>query len=151
MFSSIIFPMLSQKSPDPPPNSPTNPLPLFGPGVPLYLGRLPTQGALVLVPVPTVRDLWPWSGWFSASLINAVSSPVQLDWSSSCVPFTRGLKILWGVLWGLWGCPQTPCPRCVCAGNDLKEPILYFLFLLCLPFSLPLTASSFKIHSHFYF
>ena len=36
---------------------------------------------------------------FSASLINAVSGPARLDWSSSCVPLTRGLKIPWRVLW----------------------------------------------------
>jgi hypothetical protein len=39
VFSSITFPMLSQKSPTPsPPNSPTHPFPFFGPGVPLYWG-----------------------------------------------------------------------------------------------------------------
>jgi hypothetical protein len=39
IFSSITFPMLSQKSPIPsPPHFPTHPLPLFGPGVPLYWG-----------------------------------------------------------------------------------------------------------------
>jgi hypothetical protein len=37
--------------------------------------------------------------WFSASLINAVSGPARLDWSISCVPLTRGLKIPWRVLW----------------------------------------------------
>ena len=35
VFSSITFPMLSQKSP---PHSPTHPFPFFGPGVPLYWG-----------------------------------------------------------------------------------------------------------------
>jgi hypothetical protein len=38
VFSSIIFPMLSQKSPIPSPHSPTHPFPLFGPGIPLYWG-----------------------------------------------------------------------------------------------------------------
>jgi hypothetical protein len=38
VFSSITFPMLSLKSPIPSPHSPTHPLPLFGPGVPLYWG-----------------------------------------------------------------------------------------------------------------
>jgi hypothetical protein len=38
VFSSFTFPMLSQKSPIPTPNSPNHPLPLFGPGVPLYWG-----------------------------------------------------------------------------------------------------------------
>ena len=37
---------------------------------------------------------------FSASLINAVSDPVRLDWSRGCVPFTRGLMILLRVFWG---------------------------------------------------
>ena len=35
----------------------------------------------------------------SASLINAVSGPARLDWSSSCVPQTSGIKIPWWVLW----------------------------------------------------
>ena len=35
---------------------------------------------------------------FSASLINAVSGPPKLDWSRSCVPLSRGLKIPWMVL-----------------------------------------------------
>ena len=38
VFSSITFPMLSQKSPIPTPHSPTHPLPLFGTGIPLYWG-----------------------------------------------------------------------------------------------------------------
>jgi hypothetical protein len=39
VFSSITFPMLSQKSPTPScPHSPTHPFPFFGPGVPLYWG-----------------------------------------------------------------------------------------------------------------
>jgi hypothetical protein len=44
VFSSITFPMLSQKSP---PHSPTHPFPFFGPGVPLYWGikSLPDQWA----------------------------------------------------------------------------------------------------------
>jgi hypothetical protein len=51
---------------------------------------------------------------FSASLINAVSGPARLDWSSSCVPLTRGLKILWRVLWVAYGCHQTApkLPQC---------------------------------------
>ena len=36
----------------------------------------------------------------SASLVNAVSVPVGLDWSRSCVPHTRGLRILWVILCG---------------------------------------------------
>jgi hypothetical protein len=39
IFSSITFSMLSQKFPHTlPPNSPTQPFPIFGPGVPLYWG-----------------------------------------------------------------------------------------------------------------
>ena len=53
----------------------------------------------------------PGQAGFSASLINAFSGPEQLDWSSSCVPLTRGSKILWRVLWGPWECPQTPRPK----------------------------------------
>ena len=40
----------------------------------------------------------PGHAGFSASLINAVSGPAQLDWSRSCVPRTRGLKIPWMIL-----------------------------------------------------
>jgi hypothetical protein len=56
----------------------------------------------------TPKVPWCWCGLegtcapdqagFSASLINAVSGPARLDWSSSCVPLTRGLKIPWRVL-----------------------------------------------------
>jgi hypothetical protein len=39
IFTSITFPMLSQKTPHTvPPNSPTHPFPVFGPGIPLYWG-----------------------------------------------------------------------------------------------------------------
>jgi hypothetical protein len=78
--------------------------------------------------VPKVPQWWhepegtcePGQAGFSASLINAVSSPERLDWSRSCVPLTRGLKILWMVMWGPWGCLQTPRPRCPGAGVDWK-------------------------------
>jgi hypothetical protein len=80
--------------------------------------------------VPKVCRFWrrpegtcdPGQAVFSASLINAVSGPARLDWSSSCVPLTRGLKILWRVLCGPWGCLQTPRPRCIGAGADWKGP-----------------------------
>jgi hypothetical protein len=36
----------------------------------------------------------------SASLINAVSGLVRLDWSRHCVLLTRGLRIPWGILCG---------------------------------------------------
>ena len=57
---------------------------------------------------------------FSASLINAVSGPARLDWSSSCVPLTRGLKIPWQVLWVACGYPQTLSPSYPGAGGDQK-------------------------------
>ena len=42
----------------------------------------------------------PDQAGLSASLINAVSGPVQLDWSRRCFPFTRGLRIPWRILCG---------------------------------------------------
>jgi hypothetical protein len=42
----------------------------------------------------------PDQAGLSASLVNAVSGPALLDWSRRCVPFTRGLKILWEILYG---------------------------------------------------
>jgi hypothetical protein len=77
---------------------------------------------------PKVTQCWcgqegtcaPFQAGFSASLINAVSGPVKLDWSSSCVPHTRGLKIPWRVLWVPCGCLQTLRPSYPCAGGDQK-------------------------------
>jgi hypothetical protein len=60
------------------------------------VSRLCAQGYPVLT--LTGRDMWPWSGWFSVSLINAVSGPARLDWNRSCLPLTRGPKIMWRVL-----------------------------------------------------
>lgn len=49
------------------------------------------------------RTCDPFQAEFSASLINPVSDPARLDWSRSCIPLTRGLKIPWGILIGsLW-------------------------------------------------
>jgi hypothetical protein len=79
----------------------------------------------VLLLVPTGRTCDPSQAGFSASLINAVSGPVRLDWSNSCVPLTRGPEIPWRVLWGPWRCLQTLCPRFVGAGSDWKG-LLYF-------------------------
>jgi hypothetical protein len=42
----------------------------------------------------------PDQAMLSASLVNAVSGPVLLDWSRRCVPLTRCLRILWGILCG---------------------------------------------------
>ena len=89
---------------------------------------------------PTVPRCWwglegscaPDQAGFSPSPINAVSGPAQLDWSSSCVPLTRGLKILWRVLCIPYGCPQTPRPRYPCTGMDRKGlvPLIRPGFLL---------------------
>ena len=57
----------------------------------------------------------PDQAGLSASLINAVSGPERLDWSRSCVPLTRGLRILWGILCGsLWVSRDSPGqePQC---------------------------------------
>jgi hypothetical protein len=85
---------------------------------------------------PKVPQCWrrlegncePGQAGLSAPLINAVSGPARLDWSRSCVPLTRGPKILWRVLWAPWGCLQTPCPRCPGAGTDQKGLALYLHF-----------------------
>ena len=58
--------------------------------------------------------------WFSASLINAVSGPARLVWSSSCVPLTRGLNVPWRVLWVACGCQLTLHPSYPGAGGDQK-------------------------------
>jgi hypothetical protein len=42
----------------------------------------------------------PDQAGLSAFLINAVSGSMRLDWSRSCVPLTRGLRIPWGILCG---------------------------------------------------
>jgi hypothetical protein len=63
----------------------------------------------------------PDQAGFSASLITAVSGPMQLDWSSSCVPLTRGLKIPWRVLWVACGCQPTPLPSYPGAGGTSRD------------------------------
>ena len=67
-------------------------------GVLAGVQRLLGQGTPVLAGLAGTCD--PDQSRFSASLINAVSSPVLLDWSKRCVPLTRGLKIPWGILCG---------------------------------------------------
>ena len=42
----------------------------------------------------------PAQAGLSASLVNSVSGPAQLDWSRRCVLLTRGLRIPWGILCG---------------------------------------------------
>jgi hypothetical protein len=83
------------------------------------------------------NEPWCWRGLegtcdpdqagFSAFLINAVSGPARLDWSRSCVSLTRGLKILWRVLWGPCGCSQTLCPRYPGDGVDRKGSVFIFM------------------------
>ena len=75
------------------------------------------MGTLLVSADSTPKVHWCWRGLegtsapdqsgFSASLINAVSGPTQLDWSRSCVPLIRGLKILWRVLWVALGAGGT--------------------------------------------
>jgi hypothetical protein len=89
---------------------------------------------------PTVPGCWcrlegtcdSGKAGFSASLINAVSGPDRLDWSSSCVPLTRGPKIPWRILWGPWGCSQSLCPGCVGDGTDQKGNTFFFLIYFSL-------------------
>ena len=59
----------------------------------------------------------PDQAGFSASPINAVSGPSQLDWSRCCVPLTRGPKIPWWVLWVAGRCQPTQHPRYPGAGG----------------------------------
>jgi hypothetical protein len=58
----------------------------------------------------TGRGLCPYSDQVFASLTNAVSSPVRLDWSRCCVPPTRSLTIAWRVLWVAGGSQMTVHP-----------------------------------------
>jgi hypothetical protein len=90
------------------------------------------------VSVPKVPRCWHWPegtcdpghARFSASLINSVLGPVWLDWSRSCVPLTRGLKIPWNFLWGPCRCLQTPCPRYPGAGVDQKGLVTFSKILM---------------------
>ena len=73
--------------------------------------------------------------------------PTRWNWSSSCVPLTRGPKILWRVLWGPWGCLQTLRPRCPGAGADQKGLLtrlfwhwLYIKFVLPMKWNVKFTA-----------
>jgi hypothetical protein len=84
--------------------------------------RLRAQGDPVLA--PTGRDLWLWSGQVFC-FPNAVSDPTQLDWNRSCVPLTRGPKIVWWVLEGPWGCVLTPHPWKL---FFLKKYYFYYVF-----------------------
>ena len=59
----------------------------------------------------------PVKAGLSASLVNAVSGPVLLDWSRCCVPLTRDLRIPWRILCGSLGCLETPQARHPDAGE----------------------------------
>jgi hypothetical protein len=103
--------------------------------------------------VPNLPQCWwgpegtcaPDQAGFSASLINAVSGPAGLDWSNSCFPLTRGLKISWWVLLIPCRCPQTPSPNYHGAGGDRKGPIFFLNCIIIhnLLYSLFLTHSFF--------
>ena len=68
----------------------------------------------------------PRQAQLSASLVNAVSGPVRLDWSRRCVPLTKGLRILWGILCGsLWVCGDSAgkAPRCWSGPEGTCAPV----------------------------
>jgi hypothetical protein len=65
----------------------------------------------------TGRDLCPWSGWFSASLM---LSQVPRDWIGTDAFRSPVILRLWRVLWGLWWCPPIPHPRWPGAGAARK-------------------------------
>ena len=77
----------------------------------------------------------PDQAGFSASLINAVSGPARLDWSSSCVPLTRFLKIPWRVLWVACRCQQIPRPSFPGTGGTGRANFL-FLNIYTYPYKL---------------
>jgi hypothetical protein len=64
----------------------------------------------------------------SASLVNAVSGLACLDWSRCCVPLTRGLRILSGILCGSLGVSGDSAgkaPRCWVGPEWTCVPSLY--------------------------
>ena len=86
----------------------------------------------------------------SASLINAVSGPICLDWSRRCVLLTRGFMVLWGILCGSlrvsgdspgqepWCCSG---PEGTCAADQAGLLHIFSLALQYLPYG-SLTAST---------
>jgi hypothetical protein len=56
-----------------------------------------------------------------ASLTNAVSGPMRLDWTRCSVPLTRGLKIPWQVLWLAGGCQPTLRPSYPSTGQTGRD------------------------------
>jgi hypothetical protein len=81
--------------------------------------------------VGRLEGTWaPYQAGLPASLINAVSSPVRLDWSRRCVPLTRGLRISWRILCGfLWVSGDSPGqgPWC-CSGPAGRDLSLFVYF-----------------------
>jgi hypothetical protein len=92
------------------------------------------------------KEPWCWSGpegtcapdqaRLSASLINGVFGPAQLDLSRCCVPLTRGLRIPWGILCGslqVSGDSAGKEPRC-CFFSFLDIfqglPCVFLIFLI---------------------
>ena len=74
----------------------------------------------------------PDQAGLSASLVNAVSGPERLDWSRSCVPLTRGLRILWVILCGslrVSGDSMGKASRCW-SGVLLNNKVSYSYFQL---------------------
>ena len=70
----------------------------------------------------------------SASLVNAVSGPMQLDWSRWCVPLTRGLRIPLEFLCGslrVSGDSAGKATLCWCGPEGLNWIIYCCLLLLC--------------------
>ena len=88
------------------------------------VGRLCWQGTPVLEwsgkgLMPHVR---PGS---TASLVTAVSGSARLDWGRRCVPLTRGLRILWGILCGslrVSGDSAGKAPRCLSGPEGTCAP-----------------------------
>ena len=90
--------------------------------------QLRTQDDLVLA--PTRRDLCPWSGWFSASLM---LSQVLQDWIGIDVVFCSPviLRFRRKSSRGLWRCPPTPHPRWPDVGADQKGCVYFLRVLIC--------------------
>ena len=82
---------------------------------------------------------------FSASLINAVSGLAPLDWSRLCFPLTRGLKILWRVLWVAGGCQPTLRPSYQSAGQTGRASLFFFKSCKYLHWRRGKKVTSFKI------
>jgi hypothetical protein len=71
----------------------------------------------------------PDQAGLSASLVNAISGPTQLDWSRLCVPLTRGLKNPWLILCGSFRVSRDSAGK-EWTGRDLCPWWLKILFLV---------------------